>query len=414
MNIEEQLISWILLSGDLSGISKRGVLAHHFLDPINRRAYEWIAAFCDRYSEVPTPEVFLAEYPDFPLVGSDDLTAPAEYLADQLHEHYRRLLVESGLSAADTALDRDDIDAALAALASTATAASQSANRSGDVDVVASRYDRLERYREASTRDGLLGISTGLAFLDEATLGLQPSQLIVIAGLAKSCKTTIMLGLARAVWKAGKLPLAISFEMAEPELSRRLDGFWSGINPNRLQTGSLTEAEWRKLEHTFLGFQDAQPFTVIEDRSSAMTISGLRAKVDQLKPDVLFIDGAYFLMDELSRESQTPIALTNISRGLKQLAMSAGISIVITTQALPHKVGRGGMNMYSAGYTSAWAQDADVLMGTQSIPDQPGMFEVPILASRNSQPGKHKLYISWEPPEIKEIEDEDDDTLASF
>lgn len=412
MNIEEQLISSFLLTGDISRAVKSGLTASHFLDPINRRAYEWIASFSEVYKEVPTPDVFFREFPDYPILLADDLAAPDEYLVDQLHVQYRRLVVETGIAAADAVLD-SDIDQAAAILASTSTAAFEQARRS-DIDVVATRYDRLERYRLAATQEGLLGISTGLAFLDAATMGLQPAQFIVMTGLAKSCKTTIMLGLTRAVWKAGKTPLVISFEMPEPELSRRLDGFWSGINPRRLQTGELTEAEWRKLENTFLGFDGAHPYIVVEDRSTMLTVSGIRAKVEQVKPDVLFIDGAYFLTDEVSRETQTPIALTNISRSLKHLAMACNIAVVITTQALPHKVGRGGMNMYSAGYTSAWAQDADVLLGTEAVPEQVGLFKVPILASRNSQPGNHMISITWEPPEIKEIEDEDDAGLAQF
>lgn len=412
MNFEEQIVSWMVMSGDVTQVLKTGIVPALFLDPENRKAYERVLSFTALYNEPPTPEVFLREHPGFPLV--ENYSGSLDFLVDELYKAYRRLVVQTGIASAENALDADDFDKAISTMAAAAQAASQNGNRSGDVDVIATRYERLERYRLASTQDGLLGISTGLAFLDEATLGLQPAQLIVIAGLAKSCKTTIMMGLCRAVWGAGKVPLVVSFEMPEPELSRRLDGFWAGINPRRLQTGDLSEAEWRKLEHTFLGFDGAHPFVMVEDRASAMTISGLRAKVEQVKPDVLFIDGAYFLTDEISGETQSPTALTNISRSLKKLAMSAGVAIVITTQALPHKVGRGGMNMYSAGYTSAWAQDADVLMGTEAVVDSPGEFKVPILASRNSQPGDHRVSISWEPPEIKELEDEDDACLQSF
>jgi len=412
MNVEEQLISSLLLTGDMEKVQKAGLEANQFLDPENRRAYEWLLTFKEKYSEVPTPEVFLVEFPDYEIVQADDISAPDDYLVDQLHTQYRRLVVEMAISAADTALGDDDIDGAIAAAAKI-QAAAEIAKPSCNVNIIATRYDRLERYKLASTQDGLLGIPTGLDFLDAATLGLQPGQSIVITGLAKSCKTTLLLGLARAVWRAGKLPLVVSFEMPERQLSERLDGFWAGINPRRLQTGNLSEAEWAKLEATFLGFEDAHPFVVVEDRASAMTLSGLRAKVEQVKPDVLFIDGVYFLTDEISRETQTPIALTNISRGIKQLAMSASITTVSTTQALVGKSGRRGLGMYSGGYTSAWPQDADVLIGSEADEEVEGLYNVPILASRNSQPGNHRVLISWEPPDIKEIKD-DEDSFPTF
>lgn len=412
MNIEEQVLSWLVLSGDYASFSRTGVTKDYFLHPDSRSVFTWVWDFHENYNEAPTPDAVLLRFPDFPF--TEDLAGPIEFLVDQMRESRRRLIVEMGISTADAALGKDDLNAALAALNTTVTAAAASVGANGDIDAVDTFDLRMERYRQACSTDGMLGIPTGFKFLDAATQGLQPSQFIVITGLAKSCKTTIELAVARAVHDAKKVGLIVSFEMSEPEVTRRLDGFWAGVNPRRLQSGDMTEAEWRRMDRASKRLAGSRPLIVTEDRASTMTISGIRAKVEQVKPDVLFVDGAYFLMDEVSRESQTPIALTNISRGLKRMAMACNIAVVITTQALPHKVGTRGMTMYSAGYTSAWAQDADVLMGTEADPVNPGRYKTPILASRNSLPGDYEIEISWEPPEIKEIDCEDADGRAGF
>lgn len=403
MNVEQELISYIVVSGEKDLAIPRA----YFLDDTAGTAYAWLSSFCDQYGEAPTPAAFLAEFPDFSLV--EEFSGPPDFLRDRLFHDYRAAVMHIGISAVDDALSEDDFDKALAALTQTHHAVLATQSGDGVVDGVATARDRLDGYLNASSADGLIGISTGLSFLDEATQGLQPSQMIVITGLAKSCKTAISVEIMRKVHAAGKTPLLVSFEMSSQQLFRRWDGFAAGINPRRLQSGDLMPSERRRLEETMLAFEDTRPFVIADDRSAVMTVSGIRGVVEQVRPDVLLIDGAYFLTDEISRETQTPIAVTNISRGLKQLAMICEIPVVVTTQALPHKVGRGNkMNMYSAGYSSAWPQDADVLIGTIADEEMEGVYHVPVLAARNSVPTENTLRIMWDPPMIEEVPSVDD------
>lgn len=398
MNAEQELISYFLVSGEKDLTIPRD----HFLDETAGTAYTWISNFCDQYGEAPTPAAFLTQFPDFSLV--EEFSGPPDFLRDKLYRDYRTAVLQLGVSAIDDALGDDDFDKALAALTQTQNAVLATQPTDGVIDGAATARSRLAEYLAADAADGLLGISTGLSFLDEATQGLQPSQLIVITGLAKSCKTAITVEIMRTVWDADRVPLLISFEMSSRQIFQRWDGYAARINPRRLRSGELSEMERHRLEETMLGFENRRPFVIADDRSSVMTVSGIRGKVQQIKPDLLLVDGAYFLTDEVSRETQTPIALTNISRGLKQLAMHCEIPVIATTQALPHKVGRGNrLNMYSGGYTSAWAQDADVLMGTAADEELEGVYRVSILAARNSMPTENTLRITWDPPVIEEV-----------
>jgi hypothetical protein len=403
VNVEQELISYIVVSGEKDLTIPR----QYFLDDAAAAAYTWISDFCDEYGEAPTPTALLTQFPDFSL--TEEFSGPPDFLRDKLFHNYRRAILQVGISAVDDALGEDDFDKALAALAQTTNAVLATQSDDGVIDGAATVRERLDDYLNASSNDGLLGKSTGLTFLDEATQGLQPTQLIVITGLAKSCKTAITIEIMRSVWADGWTPLMISFEMSSRQIFQRWDGFTAGINPRRLRSGELSDTEKWRLREKLLAFEGKHPFVIADDRSSVMTVSGIRGKVQQLKPDCLFVDGAYFLTDEISRETQTPIALTNISRGLKQLAMICEIPVVITTQALPNKVGRGNkLGMYSGGYTSAWPQDADVLMGTAADEELEGVYHVPILASRNSMPTENILRVSWDPPVIEEVPRVDD------
>ncbi|MBD0734082.1 DnaB-like helicase C-terminal domain-containing protein [Streptomyces sp. CBMA29] len=398
--IEEELISYVTLTGDLVEVTSAGITTEHFQDPDNRSVYETVLRHRDAYGEVPTPDVVLRSHPGYPL--TDEFSGSAEYLIAELHRAARRTLLDMGVDAVATALEKDDVDGAMSLLQITLQRVAVTQTSSRDVDHAATAPDRLERYRNARDNESqLLGIPTGFECLDEATLGIQPQQMIVLTGLAKSCKTTIMLRMVRAVHDHGRAPLVVSFEMPEPEISRRLDGFVAGINPKSLQTGQISEAEWRKLEQALLRPEPTHPLVITEDRGAVMTLSGLQAKIDVLQPGALFVDGAYFLQDELSRETGTPLALTNVSRGLKQLALRNELPVIVTTQSLPHKVGARGLTANSLGYTSAWVQDADVVIGTEATEEE-FHYILKILASRNCPPQETVISIHWEPPGFEE------------
>jgi hypothetical protein len=109
-------------------------------------------------------------------------------------------------------------------------------------------------------------------------------------------------------------------------------------------------------------------FQSVYDRSSLTTLSGLQAKISEYQPAAVFVDGVYMMEDENGEPPGSPRALTNITRGLKRLAQNRKIPIVISTQALAQK-SRGGVNMHSAGYTSSFAQDSDVILIVESCPE---------------------------------------------
>lgn len=397
--VEEEVISYIALEGDLLTVTTAGVSPDHFLDPDNRAVFVDILSFQRDFNEPPTAEVILRDHPDFQFVGES--SGPIAYLVRQLHAARIETLVELGMGAAGQALDKDGPEAALSVLRVLQSQVALASVETTEIDYAQTGERRLEVYRRARENPGeMLGIPTGFAWLDKVTSGIQPQQFIVLTGLAKSCKTTVMLGMARTAFDYGVKPLILSFEMPYEEIARRLDGFRFGVNPTELLKGTLSDREWRRLERELLQVDKEKSLIFTEDRNGATTLSGVRAKIEKVNPDVLFIDGAYFLRDEVSGEVQTPLALTNISRGLRQLALSH-IPVVITTQSLSHKVGARGLTANSLGYTSAWAQDASLIVGMEPT-DEDYEYRMKVLLSRDAIPQDNILSIHWNPPRFEE------------
>jgi replicative DNA helicase len=400
--IEEEVISYIAATGDLATVTDAGITADHFLDPDNKTIFREILDFRADFGEAPTADVILRDHPTHQFVT--DSSGPLDYLIRELHAERLRMLVELGLGAAGDALENSGPEAALSILRAMHTQATLATSTSQEIDFARTGSQRLEVYRQARENPSqMLGIPTGVRFLDRITRGQQRQHVIGLTGLAKSKKTSLMLIMLRAAFESGAKPLALSFEMPYLEIARRLDGFHVQINPNDLLTGQVPQRDWRRLEKELLAEHDDKSLILTEDRAGTMTISGIQSKIDKISPDIVYIDGAYFLFDEITKESNTPMALTNISHGLKMLALNNDIPVVYTTQSLPHKLGKDGLGPYSLGYTSAWAMDADFLIGLEPTEEDESTSRMKLLIARHAAfPQETLLSISYDPPSFEE------------
>lgn len=406
--LEEEFISYVAMTGDIP----QGITADHFLDPLNRAVFLDILGFKQDFGEAPSPEAIHRDHPTFEF--TQDSSGPIDYIVRELQDARLSMLVEMGLGAAGDALAKDGASAALSVLRVLQTQTALATPGTKEIDYAQTGPQRLETYRQARENPGeMLGIPTGFKFLDRITLGTQRQQMLVLTGLAKSCKTTVMLGMVRTAFEYGVKPLILSFEMPYYEIARRIDGFRFGVNPTDLLKGKVSEKDWRRLERELLTAPDEKSLIFTEDRAGATTLSGIQAKIDSVKPDIVFVDGAYFLMDEVTRETQTPLALTNISRGLKRLALNNDLPVVVTTQSLAHKVGAKGLSANSLGYTSAWVQDADLVVGMEAT-EADYEYRMKILLARNAIPQENILSIHWNPPRFEEAETEENDDRPTW
>ena len=137
------------------------------------------------------------------------------------------------------------------------------------------------------------------------------------------------------------------------------------------------------------------PFHLV-DAVNGITVSALAAKIEQLKPDIVFVDGVYLMMDELTGEMNTPQAITNVTRAMKRLAQRIDKPIVITTQTLLWKMRAGKVTADSIGYSSSFFQDSDVILGLEPVEEDDTIRMLKVVASRNCPPKETSLTWRWE------------------
>ncbi|MEJ5187023.1 MAG: replicative DNA helicase, partial [Candidatus Geothermincolales bacterium] len=139
-------------------------------------------------------------------------------------------------------------------------------------------FEDLER---VATGQADTGLKTGFVDLDRLIVGMQPSDLIVIAARPSMGKTSLALNIADYVAVEEGVPVAIfSLEMSAQEVTKRLLCSRARINGQRLKTGDLDDEAWQRLSEAAGELTSARIFI---DDTADMGIMELRSKVRRLK-----------------------------------------------------------------------------------------------------------------------------------
>lgn len=387
---EHRLVSKIIKDRVIIPVLEKNIGDSWIVDDEVRRVFSFIKKHYAEYKEVPSAATVKDNFPTFTIYNVED---SIDYLIDKTVEFRRMTLTKAGLESAIEKLQKNDHEAALTEMSNTVTNVNdQGIKGTNHIDLTNNAESRWSAYLSVQNHK-FLGIPTGFERIDEATAGLQGGQLITIIAPPKTGKSQIALQVAINTHEAGHVPMFQSFEMNNFEQSQRHDSMRAHISNARLRRGQLHTDEEQRLQQMYLDMKTMKPFNLV-DAINGLTIDALMAKADQIKPDILFVDGVYLMMDQVTGESNTPQALTNITRGLKRVAQRLNIPVVITTQTLLWKMRGGKVTADSIGYSSSFFQDSDVILGLEPVPEDEELRLLKIVQSRNAAPGSESS-ITW-------------------
>jgi replicative DNA helicase len=197
--------------------------------------------------------------------------------------------------------------------------------------VLSDYYDRIDDL--AKRPEDFHGVPTGFIDLDKMLSGLQPSDLLIIAGRPGQGKTGFLLSVAKNAALTHKKKVAIfSLEMSNEQVVQRLIAQETGIDSQRLRTGKLTEQEWPLFTHSIEVFSDTKIFL---DDTPAITPMQLRTKCRRLHMeyglDLIIVDYLQ-LMGGDTRNDNRVQEVSYISRNLKVLARELNVPVLTAAQ----------------------------------------------------------------------------------
>jgi replicative DNA helicase len=260
----------------------------------------------------------------------------AAYLRTVLERSALRRVVEVATVIRDSASDDRPV-AEIIALAQQATAdlrdlgAPEAQDYYSYHDVLPEVVDTIDsKYSGTAVR----GLTTGLDKLDELICGLRPTNMVVVAGLPGSGKTTLGVQIAQHVaCVGGGSAFIVSLEMTRQELVTRGIASIGGVSLTRLDQGhSLEDDDWPRITAAVSKLNGAKLF--VNDQAG-MTMARIRAVARQVQRQkglsVVVVDYIGLISAEGGGQNRT-LELGKISTGLKNLAKELKVPVIVLAQ----------------------------------------------------------------------------------
>ena len=270
--------------------------------------------------------------------------------------------------------------------------------------------DAFERMEELHRNKGALrGLKTGFHDLDQKTAGFQKGDLIIIGARPAMGKTTFAENLSyNTATINNKGVLFFSMEMANNEIVDRMISDVSGVKAWNIRTGNISDEEFGRIGDA-LGEMDSVPLYL--DDSSSMTILELRNKARRAAHEhdlgMIVVDYLQLLQGTDRYAGNRVQEVTEISRGLKQLARELEIPVIALAQLSRNVTGRDDPRPVLSDLRESGSieQDADMVMFlhrvdyyNQNKPDfvPTNITELIIAKHRHGPVGKIELYFHTE------------------
>ncbi|HCS13080.1 MAG TPA: replicative DNA helicase [Zetaproteobacteria bacterium] len=268
-------------------------------------------------------------------------------------------------------------------------------------DLMIDGYHALEkRYAE---KRAVTGTPTGFTDLDEITSGLQPSDLLIIAGRPAMGKTAFAMNLARNAAMQSDFPGSVavfSLEMSVQQIAMRMLACEARVNMKLLRTGRFSADDWRKLAAASGSLAESPIFI---DDTPAISVTDLRSKCRRLKKETgklnLIIIDYLQLMSGRADAERREQEISEITRSLKGLAKELDVPVIALSQlnrSLESRADKRPM-MSDLRESGAIEQDADIIMFVyrdevyNKKPENEGHAELIIAKQRNGPIGKVEL-----------------------
>jgi len=264
----------------------------------------------------------------------------------------------------------------------------------------------VDRIDELFNMQGeMTGLSTGFRDLDEMTSGLQPSDLVIVAGRPSMGKTTFAMNLVEHAVIANDRPVMVfSMEMPADSLMLRMLSSLGRIDQTRVRTGQLEDEDWPRLTSAVNLLKDKQLFI---DDTAALSPSEIRSRARRVVREhgnlaLIMVDYLQLMQIPGYSENRTG-EISEISRSLKGIAKEFGCPVVALSQlnrSLEQRPNKRPV-MSDLRESGAIEQDADIIgfvyrdeVYNPDNPDNQGLAEFVIGKQRNGPIGTvHMAFI---------------------
>jgi replicative DNA helicase len=233
-------------------------------------------------------------------------------------------------------------------------------------DLLAGVVDRIEMLYNRDDPSDVTGVATGYTDLDRMTSGMQPGDLVIVAGRPSMGKSSLAINIGEHVALELKMPVVVfSMEMGASQLAMRMIGSVGKLDQHKLRTGRLGPDDWERLSSA-LGRLSEAPILI--DETPALNAIEVRSRARRLQKQYgqlgLVIVDYIQLMQAQSAGENRATEISEISRSLKSLAKELKVPVMALSQlnrSLEQRPNKRPV-MSDLRESGAIEQDADVIL----------------------------------------------------
>lgn len=197
--------------------------------------------------------------------------------------------------------------------------------------ILPAAVDRIDVLHQ--TGGDITGIPSGFNEFDKLTAGLQPGDLVIVAGRPSMGKTTLAVNIAENAAIGAKVPTAIySMEMPSEQLAFRMISSLGRVDQTHLRTGKFPDEDWSRINTAVQLMSDAPIYI---DDSPGLSPTEIRARARRLKREAdlgLIVIDYLQLMQVQGNTENRATEISEISRNLKALAKELRVPIIALSQ----------------------------------------------------------------------------------
>ena len=367
--------------------------------------WDFIKDYYTQTKQVPDGDLIATRFRDFDPVDA----GPTIYHINNLRSSFLDESLRATVRKAAGLIQNNESGKALKELSAEISTINTMTSRARDIDVtdIDDAMSYFEKLKESAS-DGSVGIKTNIAAFDACLpMGISKGQLGVLLAYPAIGKSWLALYFAVQAWKVGKTPMIISLEMTEHEVRNRIftilgDGLFSH---RAMSAGRLDQDQFKRWAEKEL--KGRQPFKIISNEiGSEMNPNLIQSKIEQYKPDIVFIDYLQLMSDNAGTTVNETVKIKNLSSELKILAITEQIPVIAIASATPDDASdlESVPQLGQVAWSKQIAYDADFVLalGRKQNSDA---IEVAFRKNRNGYLGDFILVSDFDSGRFKEYND---------
>lgn len=397
INTGREIIHSILNGGDIKVVLDAGLNkswlegdntgASVIFNGIDKQAFKWLLNHYARHRTVPAIETFRQHFPEETMKFSSKVI-PLEELTELAEEKVTSFLVADVIGRAIDLHDNGKIMQASSLLGLDRGIRFQKARAD---DLSSASFD-LEAFLNTELE---MGIPFGIDSIDEQFYGFQPGMLITLLGRQKSGKSWSTINSALNAWKEGYTVLVFSVEMDVSILRQRVWCLGAHVSPSRMRRGKLFPNEKELVRDFQNNLAEEEGTFLISKKKSGITVGAIREEIKQYNPNIVYIDGFSFMVDEKTgRMTSDWQANENVADALKELAMEEEIVVFVNTQVQEKQyMPKHGIEARTIASGTGLLKASDLVLGQNKDGDE---MIINCVYSRFEWPDTVVIDVDWE------------------